>query len=538
MQIGVGASQKIVVIVSIVALIIVGAFIYLSYVQRPALRPAKPIVGVLRIYGYLLSEEERDLYLKAITYAIRNDSIKGVIVVIDSPGGYASIAEDLYYSLQNLDRKKPVIALVQGLAASGGYFASLGARYIISEPTSFVGNIGVIAIAPPIIIPSEMELDTGPYKYSGFSVKEFPYVVRHAFNTFLSAVNESRGDRLHISLKELSLGKLYLGSEALKLGLIDEVGSFTSALDRILEFTKLRYYTIVDLLEVITNGSSMKTPGYLLWKNMTLLSIKKLRSYHNVPLSLYYISPYYLANFTKGEMFSQFYYVPYPPATTTMKRYIPLSNVVLVDRTHGNAFNPALFGELFGEIVKHGCQVLLVEGGMNLTELLSRKPKSLIIFTPTIKYSQDEIIAIKNYVREGGRLVLIYDTSMAFAESINSLSEVFGMYFSDGYLYNAEDNYGIYRNIFVERFGNSTLVTNISRIVLFTATHIYTNGTPLALVDATLSITESRGIYVPIAVNNDVLAIGDSTFLMDPFCHIEDNWKFLENLVNFLLKEK
>ena len=530
-------TRRILILVVIIAIASAGILASFYRPPPPQPPPPKPAIGILSIYGYLLSDTEKNLYLKAITYAIKNETIKGVLVRIDSPGGYATIAEDVYYGLRELDSKKPVVALVEGLAASGGFFVAVGARYIIAEPTAFVGNIGVIATAPPLIVPSESALDTGPYKYSGFSIREFPFLVRDALNTFLAAVNESRGTKLNVSLDELSLGKLYLGSEALRLGLIDEVGSYPFALAKVAQLAGVEEYYVVDLLSAVGNRS-IGLVGRELWNNGTKLSIKLLRAHSRSPLTLYYLSPYYLKDFPKGLFDYQY---TFPEGMPFEQMYAmelpPLTNTVLIDIAHGNMFNPTIFGELLGHIVKKGGHIMLVRQGVNLTGLLSRRPSALLVFTPTMPYSDQEKLVIRNFVQEGGRLVLVYDTSMAYAENINSLAEEFGMYFSDGYLYDIKDNYGIYRNIVIRNFADHPLMRGLTELALFTATHIYTNATPLALTDyeAVLSMTEEKGEYVPIAINGNVLAIADSTFLMDPFCKIADNGKFLEKVTEFLL---
>ena len=84
--------RRILILVVIIA--IASAGILASFYRPPPPKPRrpKPAIGILSIYGYLLSDAEKNLYLKAITYAIKNETIKGVLVRIDSPGGYATIA--------------------------------------------------------------------------------------------------------------------------------------------------------------------------------------------------------------------------------------------------------------------------------------------------------------------------------------------------------------------------------------------------------------------------------------------------------------
>ena len=113
------------------------------------------LVGVLYVRGYIISESDRDFYLKAVEESLKNDSIKAVVVKINSGGGVAQLCEEIYGALKRLAGKKPVITYVDGLAASGGYMIALAGEKIYASPSSFVGNVGVIAFPPPIVLPSE-----------------------------------------------------------------------------------------------------------------------------------------------------------------------------------------------------------------------------------------------------------------------------------------------------------------------------------------------------------------------------------------------
>jgi len=517
----------------IILIIIILGSIASIYFYTTLPKPRKPLIGVITVYGYLVSFEDRQLYLKAITYALKNDTIRGVIVVVDSPGGYASMAEDLYYSLKKLDKEKPVVTLVEGLAASGGYMVALGGRHIIAEPSSFVGNIGVIVVSPFLVIPSEKVYDTGPYKFTGFSVKEFPKLVKDALNNFLDAVKESRGNKLKVSLKELSLGKLYLGSEAFKLGLVDELGSMLTAVKRLCEYSGIREYEIIDLLKTVSNISEPLF-GYTTWKNSTHLTVRDLIKYSKSPVGVYYLSPYFVTDYIRSGAITQ----SFPQNWYYTSNVGDLKNAILVDDSHKNYFNPALYGEFFGKVVEKGGRVVIVSKDMDLVSLLEKKPKALIIFTPLTKYSEKEVEAIKKYLEKGGKLVIIYDTSLASASVVNDFSQNFGIYFSEGYLYNTENNYWIYRNIYVDKLEKHPLFQNVTKLVFFTATTIYTNATPLAKTYATLSLTEKPGNYTVIALNKNVLAIADQTFIADPYLYAEDNYNFLNNLINYLLNKK
>ncbi|RLE84758.1 MAG: S49 family peptidase, partial [Thermoprotei archaeon] len=162
----------------------------------------KGYIGVIRIRGYILSPSIAEAYSELAREAAANDSIRAVVLVIDSFGGYSDYVEQIYLDFKELGEKKPLIALVVN-ALSGGYYVAVAADYIFVHPTSFVGAIGVIALAPPMLIPSEIVLETGPYKHTGFRRLLFFYNLSHALDAFIGAVEEGRGSRLRASRAEL-----------------------------------------------------------------------------------------------------------------------------------------------------------------------------------------------------------------------------------------------------------------------------------------------------------------------------------------------
>lgn len=531
----------IIIILVFVAGVITGLVIYDLFLAKPYVPPVKyppPVIGIIRLYGYMLDDTDRELYVNSISYALHNNSIVAVVLRINSPGGYASIVEDVYYSLKILKASKPVIAVVEGLAASGGYYVALGSDYILAEPSSFVGNIGVIVYAPYIIIPSESILESGPYKLSGFSVKEFPFIVREAFNNFVKALKESRGDKLKVNINDVITGKLYLSTQAVKMGLIDDLGSFLDALRLAAESAKVTRYVIVDITNIISKRLNITSTGMTLWNNKTSLDMNYLSNIHKEPISVYYLSPYYIKAHNYVNLTEQ--YVPPPPyyypTPQPIEFPLNLSRAIVVDSSHNNAFNPVLLNTFFGMIISHGYKVIMIDKTLNLTYILSKRPKALIIFTPLTKYSPNEIKAIKEYVNFGGKLLLIYDPAIAFATYINDIAQEFGLYFANGYLYDLNENYGIYRNIVITNFVSSPLTEGVNKLVLFTSTHVYaSHGLALTSNSTVLSLTEEAGVYTPIVMEKDVIAIGDMTFMLDPFCGIADNKKFIENLVYYLV---
>lgn len=509
-------------------------FIRIPYlVRREAIR--EPVIGVISIYGYIISDVEREVYVNSILYAYRNDSIAGVVLRVDSPGGYATIVEDVYNALRKLNERKPVVAIIEGIAASGGYYVCLAAREIYSVPTTFIGNIGLILKQPYLVIPSEAIIETGPYKHTGLSLKEVPFIAKRAMNNFIRAVTEGRKGRLNTTIEELSLGKLYIGNDALQMGLIDGYGSFLDAVSRVAELAGVTRHKVADLNRLFTANIST-LPGRSMWTEGKLISIKQLSEMQPEPLGVYFISPYYVKSYKaigQGEAYNS----PEIFDNSLINQFnITAGNIVLVDISHSNLFVYELLGTLWGKLIENNLKLAFADTDYLQELMMLGGPRALIVICPSQSFSQDEVAIIREYVSHGGKLIMIYDPSRVSSWYINSLAQEFSLYFSDGYLYDLKNNYGVYRNIKIRKLAKHTLTENINELTLFTAAHIYGGEIKLAntFENSYLSLTDMQGTYTPIVVSGNVVAIGDLTFLMDPFQGISDNKAFLENLVKFI----
>ena len=183
-------KHKAIAIILICILAASGLF-YLQYTYYLSLKK-RAIIGVIKVEGYIEEPSSVARYSDMINQAMLNESIKAVVLVVDSGGGYADYVEQIYLDLLELKEKKPLVASVTR-ALSGGYYLSVAADYIYVHPTSFIGSVGVIGRAPPILIPSETVLETGPYKATGFSRLLFFHDLNRALDNFVHAVRKGRG---------------------------------------------------------------------------------------------------------------------------------------------------------------------------------------------------------------------------------------------------------------------------------------------------------------------------------------------------------
>jgi protease-4 len=206
----------------------------------------KPIVGVIRLDDAIYPATARDM-IAQIDYAIDHPEIRAVVLAFDSPGGTVVDTEAVYMELAKLRAKKPVVTAVNGMAASGAYYLSAGTDYIYAKPTSLVGNIGVISYLPPTPFIFEEIISTGPYKLFGSTRDSDMRQTDMIKEGFFQAVMLGRGDRLKVDAEIVLSGKIWLGTEAVRIGIADEIGSEADAFNKAAALARVANYKTVDL---------------------------------------------------------------------------------------------------------------------------------------------------------------------------------------------------------------------------------------------------------------------------------------------------
>ncbi len=216
--------------------------------------PGKPKIGVIDVPFTVITDGSAYVIGEYINYARRDDSIKAVVIRLSTPGGGAAASERLYNETRKLREEKPVVLVMGDLVASGGYMMSMGATYSYAQTSSLVGNVGVISFAGPLI-PEQPDGDmivSGPYKLDGATRREWIGTVDMLKSAFAQMVISERGDKLRISKDELVQGRIYPGMEAVRLGLADEIGSDSDAIQKAAELAGISSYGFVDVnLEVL-----------------------------------------------------------------------------------------------------------------------------------------------------------------------------------------------------------------------------------------------------------------------------------------------
>ena len=215
----------------------------------------QPVIGVIRLDDAIYATTARDM-ITQINYAIDHPEIRAVVLAFDSPGGTVVDSEAVYMELSRLRAKKPVVTAVNGMAASGAYYLSVNTDYIYAKPTSLVGNIGVISYLPPTPVIFEEIISTGPYKLWGAPRDSDMRQADMIKEGFFQAVMLGRGDRIKVGPETVLSGQIWLGTEAVRIGIADEIGTERDASNKAAELAQVANYTTVDLRELTGSTSS------------------------------------------------------------------------------------------------------------------------------------------------------------------------------------------------------------------------------------------------------------------------------------------
>jgi ClpP class serine protease len=214
----------------------------------------QPIIGVVRFEGLILPESAQQMW-KILEKARQDRRVAGVVMEISSYGGDASSSEKLYYAMLRLRQDKPLFVVIDGEATSGGYYMAIAGNKIYAPAAAAVGNVGVWMSRPgdPMILPDI--LSTGPYKLGGGSrfdnIRQLEMVKESFINTVLHERQQSPYNALRIDGRTLGEGHIYLGNEALALGLVDAQGGVSDAIPATAALAGLARYAVRDLTDYL-----------------------------------------------------------------------------------------------------------------------------------------------------------------------------------------------------------------------------------------------------------------------------------------------
>ena len=206
-----------------------------------------------------------DKMLKQIKNIHKDDAVKAVVFRVNSPGGSADASEQIWHAIKTLQAKGlPVVVSMGDYAASGGYYISCCADYIYAEPTTLTGSIGIFGTVPNFSkLRDKVGLDidgvttnkhaalTTNAIYKGMNPQEYALMqsmVERGYDLFTSRCAEGRGVSQQ-AIKNIGEGRVWLGKDALNIGLVDELGNINQAIAKAAELAGLGQYAIVDYPE-------------------------------------------------------------------------------------------------------------------------------------------------------------------------------------------------------------------------------------------------------------------------------------------------
>ncbi len=194
---------------------------------------------------------------KAIRKAKEDENIKAIVLRVNSPGGSALTSDIIWREIELAKAKKPVVVSMGNVAASGGYYIAAGADKIFAEPTTVTGSIGVFGTIPNI---TELATDIGinaeqvgtnknSVDYSLFEPMTDTFRntvqegIEEVYETFLDRVSKGRGITI-AEADSLAQGRVWSGTDAQRLGLVDELGSLEDAVAEAADMAEIKKYGI------------------------------------------------------------------------------------------------------------------------------------------------------------------------------------------------------------------------------------------------------------------------------------------------------
>ena len=224
-------------------------------------------IAVYYAYGEIVDSETGSLMdtehcivantvCKDLERLMNDDNVKAVVLRVNSPGGSAYASEQIWRAVTNLKAKKPVVVSMGGYAASGGYYISCAANYIVSEPTTITGSIGIFGMFPDFsgLLTEKLgvkfdEVKTNKHAAFGtvarpFNAEEMALLEQYigrGYNLFRKRVADGRQQSIE-QIEEIAQGRVWLGNDALKIKLVDEIGGLDKAIAKAASLAKVSQY--------------------------------------------------------------------------------------------------------------------------------------------------------------------------------------------------------------------------------------------------------------------------------------------------------
>ena len=292
-----------IMLIGVIAVFAVGQRgIFVEEVIQAGPRTTK--IAVITVGGIIDNQQARDVY-RQLKSARDDERVKGLIIRVNSPGGTVSASDQIYNEIRKYRDKtdKPVIAFMQGVAASGGYYTSVACEKIVAEPTAITGSIGVIASyfvfqellegklgIQPVIVKSGLKKDW-PSSFQPPTEEQLQYLrdklIIPAYERFVQIVADARPALTLADVRRLADGSIYGAAEALDEKLIDKIGYLDEAIKQVKELAD------VEEAQVVEYRKPFSLAGFLSAKSRGVLKIDRTTLYElSAPQILYLWSVY------------------------------------------------------------------------------------------------------------------------------------------------------------------------------------------------------------------------------------------------------
>ena len=193
---------------------------------------------------------------RSLQEARKNEDIKAIVLRINSPGGSALTSDLIWREIEITKKEKPVVVSMGNYAASGGYYIACNADKIFAESNTITGSIGVFGVLPNFTpLANKLGINTEQVKTHQNSANYSPFVpidenfktytqesVEHIYNTFVTHVAQGR-KMTFAQVDAIAQGRVWSGSEALKIGLVDKIGGLNDAVAEAAKLAKVKSYS-------------------------------------------------------------------------------------------------------------------------------------------------------------------------------------------------------------------------------------------------------------------------------------------------------
>lgn len=253
-------------------------------------------IAIYYCEGDIVQEEAEGLILgdagivgpkvcKDLEKLTNDDDVKAVVLRINSGGGSAYASEQMWHQIMKLKAKKPVVVSMGGMAASGGYYMSCCANWIVAEPTTITGSIGIFGTLPDVSglmneklgfhydeaktnKNSTMSLVSIARPMNDYELSVMQKYINNGYSLFRKRVADGRKMKIE-QVEEIAQGRVWLGCDAIKIKLVDQLGSLkdavakAAALAKTTDYHTSNYPGKADWKEELLNKSKEGTGSYL-----------------------------------------------------------------------------------------------------------------------------------------------------------------------------------------------------------------------------------------------------------------------------------